>query len=109
MINFLGNCGNIDWDSVIADCINHEPEFIGPSHSKGDNLPGLDEVANLWEHAGYKNLDQGGTVGWGMYLPGKQFEQSVIDEFCKMFQIEDLDSAWSVKLNQETLLLYIGT
>jgi hypothetical protein len=94
MIKCIGNCSDIDWDSVIADCVNSKPEYIGPSHSKHDNIPGLEEVSTLWEHAGYKTLKEGGTVGWNMYIPGKQFDQKVIDQFCKTFAIESYRTAW---------------
>jgi len=94
MIERIGNCSDIDWDSVIADCVNSEPEYVGPSHSKHDNIPGLEEVAALWEHAGYKTLKEGGTVGWNMYIPGKQFDQKAIDQFCKTFEIANYRTAW---------------
>lgn len=95
MVRLIGNCSKvIDWNAVIKDCENTEPEYIGPSHSRADNLPGLDEIANMWEKAGYKNLDQGGTVGWDMYIPGKQFDQSAIEKFCEYFEIENYSTAW---------------
>ena len=40
----LGVCDTIDWDKVIKQCASVEPEFVGPSHKRGDNIPGLDPI-----------------------------------------------------------------
>ena len=89
MIENIGNCSSIiDWNSVIRDCANTEPAFVGPSHKRGDNLPGLDEILDLWEKHGYQTLQNGGNVGWDMFLPGQQFDSSVVDQFNNYFELE---------------------
>jgi len=89
MIKNIGNCSSIiNWDEVIKDCENTNPAYIGPSHGLEDNLPGLDEILDIWRTANYKTIDKGGTVGWDMFLPGKQFDYKVVEEFNKFFNIE---------------------
>jgi hypothetical protein len=100
MIEYIGNCSQIiDWDEIIKQCASTTPEYIGPSHKKSDDIPGLKEVSDLWDHAGYKNLNEGGTVGWSMYLPGKQFDSSAIDKFCKIYNIETYRTAWISRID----------
>jgi hypothetical protein len=100
MINYVGNCKHIDWDRVIADCAAHEPEYIGPSHKRGDTIPGLDPILDMWNNAGYKTVAEGGTVAWDMFMPGKQFDQAVIDQFCEFFEIPDYHTAWISRIHQ---------
>jgi len=100
MIDYIGNCSNIiNWDEIILQCANSEPDYIGPSHKKEDNIPGLDQVATIWEKAGYKNLSEGGTVGWGMFIPGKQFDERSVTKFCELFKIDQYHTAWISKIN----------
>lgn len=89
MVRSIGSCNHvIDWDSVIQDLENVEPEFVGPSHKRGDNLPGLDPILDMWETAGYTTVHQGGTAGWDMFIPGKQFDQSIVDSWNKYYKLE---------------------
>lgn len=85
MVRSIGICKTIDWDSVIRDIENTKPEYVGPSHKRGDNIPGLDEIINIWETAGYKTVAEGGTVAWDMFIPGKQFDQVVVDKWNKYY------------------------
>lgn len=100
MIEYVGNCANIiDWDSVIRDCENVSPEYIGPKHKRGDDIPGLDPVVEIWEKAGYRNSADGGTVGWDMFFPGKQFDQSVVDKFSEFVGIENSRAVWISRIH----------
>jgi hypothetical protein len=98
-INYIGNCKHIDWNAVIEDCANTPPAYIGPSHKRGDNLPDLDVILDMWDAAEYKTVDAGGTVGWDMFLPGQQFDQSVIDKFVEFFEIPNYKTAWISRIN----------
>lgn len=94
MIRNIGNCNNIiNWNSIILDCENSKPEYVGPSHKRGDDVPGLDEILDMWDAAGYKTVAQGGTVAWDMFMPGKQFDQAVVDKFNEYFEI-DCKNVW---------------
>mgnify|MGYP001076121891 FL=1 len=93
MVRSIGICNTIDWNSVINDCANNAPEYVGPSHKRGDNLPGLDPILDMWEEAGYKTVAQGGTAGWDMFIPGKQFDQSIADEWNKHYKL-DCKNIW---------------
>lgn len=99
-VKYVGNCSNIiNWDAVIKDCENNTPEYIGPSHKRGDNIPGLDEVLDLWESAGLKTAKDGGTVEWDMFMPGKQFDQAVVKQFVEFVGIDSYRSAWISRVN----------
>lgn len=99
-LKFVGNCSHIiDWDTVIKDCENATPEYVGPSHSKEDNLPGLTEIITMWDNAGYKLAKDGGTIEWDMFMPGKQFDQSVVEQFCKFVGLTSYTTAWVSRIN----------
>jgi hypothetical protein len=99
-MKYVGNCSNIiDWDSVIRDCANTQPKYIGPSHSRADNLPGLDGVLDLWDSAGYKLAKDGGTVEWDMFIAGEQFDQSVVDLFCEFVGLDSYRTAWISRIH----------
>lgn len=98
MIKLLGTCDVVDWDAVIRDCENHEPDYIGPSHKRGDDIPGLDEILDIWDMAGYKTVEQGGTVAWDMFIPGKQFDRSVVDLFNNYFNLS-CENVWISRVN----------
>lgn len=93
MVRSIGICNTIDWESVISDCANNTPEYVGPSHKRGDNLPGLDPILDMWEEAGYKTVHEGGTAGWDMFIPGKQFDQSIADKWNEHYKL-DCKNIW---------------
>ena len=93
MVRSIGICTAIDWDSVIRDIENVNPEFVGPSHKRGDNLPGLDPILDMWDEAGYETVHTGGTAGWDMFIPGKQFDQSIVDAWNNYYKL-DCKNVW---------------
>jgi hypothetical protein len=100
MLKYVGNCSSlINWNEVIKDCENTQPHYVGPSHKRGDNLPGLDNILDMWDNAGVKTATHGGTVEWDMFLPGHQFDQEVVDNFCKFVGIDKYKSAWISRVN----------
>lgn len=117
MVRNIGNCGHvIDWNRVIKDCENNQPAYVGPSHKRGDTLPGLDEILDLWDKHGYKSVAQGGTVAWDMFLPGQQFDERVTEQFnnyyklnCENFWISRVHPGhfaalhWDVHDDEETI------
>jgi hypothetical protein len=99
-LKYIGNCADIiDWNKVIKDCENTLPEYVGPSHSRKDNLPGLDNIINRWDIAGYKLARDGGSIEWDMFIPGKQFDQSVVNKFCDFVGISSYKTAWVSRVN----------
>jgi len=94
MVRSIGTCSHvIDWDNVIRDIENIDPEYVGPSHKRGDNVPGLDPILDMWEQAGYKTVYEGGTAGWDMFIPGKQFDQSIVDAWNNYYNL-DCKNVW---------------
>jgi len=94
MIKFIGNTSSIiNWDQVIKELEHQEPEYIGPRHLAGDPVIGIADISKLWEDAGLTTLDKGGTVGWDMFFPGRQFDRSVIDKFADFVQVDPCN-AW---------------
>ena len=94
MINYVGVCNTVDWNSLITDIANQKPAEIGPKHKAGDPLPGLDEITNMWDKAGYKTPKLGGTVIWDMFFPGVNFDQSIVDKFSEYVELESVNSCW---------------
>ena len=92
MINYVGVCNTVDWNSLITDIANQKPAEIGPKHKAGDPLPGLDEITNMWDKAGYKTPKLGGTVIWDMFFPGVNFDQSIVDKFSEYVELESVNS-----------------
>jgi hypothetical protein len=99
MIDFYGNCLEIDWNKLIKHLEKQTPAYIGPSHKEGDPIPGLEEVTNMWNRAGYKTVAEGGTVAWDMFLPGVNFDQSIVDQFAKYANVENYNSAWVSRIH----------
>jgi hypothetical protein len=105
MIKYVGNSNEvIDWDEVILGLQQHDYEthpgpFKGPTHKAGDDLPGLNVITDLWTRAGYKPVEEGGTVQWDMFHPGVHFDQSVVDKFVKYFDIQDYSTAWISRIH----------
>lgn len=101
MIKF-GNCSHIiDWDSVIAGIEHQAPAYVGPSHKKGDNIPRLAEVTDLWERAKFVTVHEDskhGTVGWDMFL-SEQFGKPVADKFAEFVGLKKWTSAWISRIN----------
>jgi hypothetical protein len=95
MITFYGNCNKIiNWNEVIRDLENTSPGYIGPKHKEGDDIPGLDEVTDMWRNAGYKTVSNGGTVAWDMFFPGEHFDQKVADIFGEWVGNDNPTAVW---------------
>jgi len=98
-MKFIGNCNSlIDWDKVIASL--DKPSYVGPSHKKGDNIPGLDEVTDLWSRANFKTVheDPTGTVGWDMFISGKDFDERITEKFLDFIGLQEYNSCWISKI-----------
>ncbi len=100
MIKHIGNCSHIiDWNRVIQDLENRTPSYIGPSHKQGDSIPGLDQVTNIWDRAGFKTVKEGGTVGWDMFLSGIDFDSTIADKFAEFVGLEKYNSCWISRIH----------
>lgn len=94
MAKFIGNCSNIiDWDDVIIVLENETPEYIGPGHSFNDDIKELENIKQIWKDS-FSLSSEGGTVGWDMFFPGKQFDQKIADIFCEYVGLEQPHSVW---------------
>jgi hypothetical protein len=98
-ITHIGICNIINWDSVINDCDNNFTTYIEPINQRGDSVLGVDSILDMWDNAGYKTVNDGGTVAWDMFLPGEHFDQTVIDQFVEYFQINEYKTAWISRIN----------
>jgi len=62
MINYIGNSSSIiNWQALIDNLKNQEPAYVGPSHSRKDNIPGVHNILDKWDAAGYVLQENGGT------------------------------------------------
>jgi hypothetical protein len=102
MIEYFGNCsGIINWNEVVDSLKDQEPAYIGPRHKATDNIEGIDEVAILWERLGYKTIHDGGVAGWDMFLPGINFDRSIVKKFIKWTGVTNNgpEYAWISRIN----------
>jgi len=94
--DYIGNCSEIiDWDKVVQQITNTEPSYVGPTHDVNTaNVEGAYNVASAIRSAGHCLLSEGGSMGWGMYFPGKDFEMTVLTQFCKYVGLEESYFCW---------------
>lgn len=95
MLEYVGNCNKlIDWTSLISKLENQQSAYIGPRHDVGHDVPGVEEVAKPLRDAGYKMKSEGGNASWDMYLPEKNFDKSVAEDFCRFVGMKDYINCW---------------
>lgn len=99
MVRSIGICNHIiNWDEIIDQCANTKPEYVGPSHKRGDTVTGLDPILDMWDSAGYKLEQDGGTVAWDMFIPGKQFDERIIETLENYYYFE-LTNVWISRIH----------
>ena len=91
--NFVGNCSSVDWDKLIQDLENHTPRIRPPA-----SAPSLIKIETLWNKAGYKSKELGGTAEWQMYDVGECFDESIIQEIIEFAKIPHYTYAWISKV-----------
>jgi len=92
MTKFVGNTNTIiDWDHVINVIKDLSPGYVGPRHSKDDDIVGIREMSMLWDKAGFKLLKDGGTAGWDMFFPDTHFDRNIVTLFAKFVNVEPID------------------
>lgn len=87
MIEYAGICP-VDWQQLITHLESQTP-VIGPKHKAGDNIPGLNEITDMWDKAGY-----GSSVSWDMFYPGNHFSNTIVEEFVKWSGMTSFTNAW---------------
>jgi len=99
MAKFFGNCNNlIDWNKIIKECEETSPEYVGPGKGMDNDIPQLREIKEIWKKW-YDRFNNGGTVAWDMYFPGKQWSQEAADKFWDFVGITEPVSIWVSKIN----------
>lgn len=101
MLEYFGNCQTINWDSLVESVINQEPAYVGPRHRDDDDVPGIAEVANVWNTGGYKLREHGGNAQWDMFFPGQNFDPEIATQFAKYVGLESAETAyvWVSRIN----------
>lgn len=99
MANYIGNISNlIDWQVVVDKLAVTEPGYIGPRHSSKDDIVGIQEMAKLWDDAGFVLINEGGNAGWDMFFPDKHFDKNIVDTFASYVNATPL-SCWISRVN----------
>jgi len=77
-VEYIGNCGKIlgniiDWDAVIDHIKDQEPAYVGPSHKRGDNVPGVG--MKTWNTAWISRIHPGkmAPLHWDVHDNEAQF------------------------------------
>jgi len=100
MIKFVGNTKKIfNWNNVIADLELQTPNFVGPSHSREDKLPGLDEILDMWGNFPIDYQKNGGEIGWDMFIPEQNFDKKLLDDFADFVGLTEYNGGWISRLN----------
>ena len=96
MIEYIGNCADIiDWNVVVSEVLESEPDYIGPTFDVSSiHVSGAPELASSLRTAGHKLLNEGGSMGWSMYFPGKHFSHKVQDTFCNFVNLKSCYFCW---------------
>jgi len=99
MAELIGNISQlIDWDSVILKLENTEPGYIGPRHKGSDDIIGIQEMAKLWDDAGFILIKDGGNAGWDMFFPKVHFDENIVTIFSEYVNVQPL-SCWISRIN----------
>lgn len=97
---FIGNCSHvIDWEALINELDHTAPEYVGPRHDVGHDVPGVEEVGRPLRNAGYKFVTEGGSLGWDMFLPDRQFDKKIADTFAEWAGMGSYINAWISRVN----------
>jgi hypothetical protein len=99
MTKYIGVCNKIDWNDIIKQLASATPTYVGPSHKEGDLIPGLKNVTDLWNRAGFKTVHQGGNVGWDMFISGHSFDEKIAEKFCEFVGLDSYTSCWISRIN----------
>ena len=92
MSKFVGNTNHIiDWQSTVDELVSMPPGYIGPRHSGVDDIIGIQQMAKLWDQAGFKLLKDNGTAGWDMFFPEKHFKKEIVDIFSEFVNVDPID------------------
>jgi hypothetical protein len=99
MVKFVGNISNIiDCQSLVDDVATRLPGYIGPRHSKNDDIVGIREMATLWNDAGFVLIADGGNAGWDMFFPGVHFDKQIVDKFSNFVNADPI-SCWISRIH----------
>lgn len=99
MTSYIGNTSNlIDWQEVVDKLADTTPGYIGPRHSGKDNIVGIQEMAKLWDDAGFVLLSDGGNAGWDMFFPEKHFDKKIVEIVSNYLNIKTID-CWISRVN----------
>jgi len=99
MPKFIGNTRSlIDWEGMISSLETQVPAYVGPRHSKDDDIEGIKEMDRLWTTAGHKLLNENGTAGWDMFFPELNFDKDIVEKFSTFVNVESL-SCWVSRIH----------
>ena len=99
MCEYIGKCDTIDWNALLETLKDQEPAYVGPRHRAGDPAPGIDDVAKMWDNAGYKMVVDGGSAGWDMLLPGINFPVEIALDFAKWVGLDNYTNCWISRIH----------
>lgn len=92
MTKFIGNTSSlIDWQHVIEVLDHTAPGYIGPRHSKEDDIIGIQEMDKLWTKAGFKLVSENGSAGWDMFFPQTHFDNRIVTLFSEFVNVDPMD------------------
>jgi hypothetical protein len=86
-MNLIKNTENlIDWNSVISDCQNSQGTVLTYSEKCFPDTEDFRSLDNMWKTAGYEYNTS--SIEWINYFPGKNFDQSIVETFKNIVNVE---------------------
>lgn len=102
MIELVGNCKDfINWNSVIDQIKHKQPSKVGPFY----NTENLDYVLKLCEENNLLLKENQGTVGWDIFLPNIDFDESIVKKFAEYINVDSYTDAWITRLTVGMMIL----
>lgn len=98
MAKFIGNCSStVNFKQILRQCEKNGPEFVAPLDRKSQDVTDNDPIKKIWREK-YKLEREGGTIGWDMFFPDKQFEKRLLDPFLDFVNLNDPTALWITRI-----------
>lgn len=99
MIEFVGNCNNaINWSEIILLLEQQTPEYYGINF-KLSTQKNNSKIIEDWKNCGFMFQENGGTIGWDIFVPEKNFDSKIVKTFKDYFKIKSYTNAWITRIN----------
>jgi hypothetical protein len=98
LAKFIGNCSStVNFNKILSQCCKNGPEYVAPLDRKFNDLPDNDPIKKIWLEK-YLLENEGGTIAWDMFFPGKQFESDLLKPFFEFINVLKPTAVWITRI-----------